>query len=121
MRRSNNTSKHPRAKPWKNEARKPDGSFGRSATRRKRIAEEKAQDLGKVEVSPDSKGKVLTKLELSKSDCCRWRARARQGSVEDRRHPGPSLNRLSPHDESLVFDVAPEHTDVSISFLSHFR
>ena len=62
MRRSNNTSKHPRAKPWKNEARKPDGSFGRSATRRKRTAQEKAQDLGKVEVSPDSKGKVLAKL-----------------------------------------------------------
>ena len=26
----------------------------------------------------------------SKNDCYRWRARARQGSLEDRRHPGPS-------------------------------
>ncbi len=49
----------------------------------------------------------------SKNDCYRWRARARQGSLEDRRHPGPSWNRLSPHEESVVLDVALEQTDLS--------
>ena len=62
----------------------------RSATRRKHTAEEKARVLEKVEASPGFKGKVLAKLGVSKSDCCRWRARARQGIFEDRKPPGPS-------------------------------
>ena len=54
----------------------------------------------------------------SKNDCYRWRARARQGSLEDRRHPGPSWNRLSPQEESVVLDVSLEHTDLSSSQLA---
>ena len=53
-------------------------------------ADKKAQVLETVEATPDSKRKVLAELGVSKSDCYRWRARARQGSLEDRRHPGPS-------------------------------
>ena len=75
--------------------------------------DEKAQVLQKVESSPGSKRKILSELGVSKSDCYRWRARARQGSLEDRRHPGPSWNRLSPQEESVVLDVALEQTDLS--------
>jgi hypothetical protein len=53
-------------------------------------ADEKAQFLEKVEASSGSKRKVLADLGGSKSDCYRWRARQRQGSLEDRRHPSPS-------------------------------
>ncbi|MFP6651120.1 MAG: helix-turn-helix domain-containing protein [Dehalococcoidia bacterium] len=60
-----------------------------------------------------SKRKVLAELGVSKSDCYRWRARARQGSLEDRRHPGPSWNRLSPDEESVALEVALEQTDLS--------
>ena len=76
-------------------------------------ADAKAQILQKVESSPGSKRKVLSELGVSKSDYYRWRSRARQGSLEDRRHPGPSWNRLSPHEESTVFEVALEQTDLS--------
>ncbi len=76
-------------------------------------ADEKAQDLEKVEATPGSKRKVLAELGVSKRDCYHWRARARQGSLEDRRHPGPSWNRLSPQEESVVLDVALEQTDLS--------
>ncbi|MFP6651701.1 MAG: hypothetical protein VCA17_05690, partial [Dehalococcoidia bacterium] len=68
--------------------------------------DEKAQVLQKVESSPGSKRKVLAGLGVSKSDCYRWRARARQGSLVDRRHPGPSWNRLSPQEESVALEVA---------------
>ena len=74
--------------------------------------DEKAQVLQKVESSPGSKRKVLSELGVSKSDCYRWRARARQGSLEYRRHPGPSWNRLSPSEESVGLDVALEQTDL---------
>ena len=74
-------------------------------------ADEKAQALQKVESSPGSKRKVLPELGVQ-NDCYRWRARHGQGSLEDRRHPGPSWNRLSPQEESVVLDVV-EHTDLS--------
>ena len=76
-------------------------------------ADEKAQVLGKVEASAGSKRKVLAELGVSKSDCYRWRARASHGSLEYRRHPGPSWNRLSPSEESVVLEVALEQTDLS--------
>ena len=75
--------------------------------------DEKAQVLQKVESSPGSKRKVLAELRVSKSDCYRWRARARQGSLEDRRHTGPSWNRLNPDEESVALEVALEQTDLS--------
>jgi len=43
---------------------------------------EKAQALQKVESSPGSKRKVLSKLGVSKSDRYRWRARHGQGSLD---------------------------------------
>jgi putative transposase len=76
-------------------------------------ADQKTQVPVKVESSPGSKRKVLAELGVSKSDCYRWRARARQGSLADRRHPGPSWNRLNPDEESVALEVALEHTDLS--------
>ena len=76
-------------------------------------ADKKAQVLEKVETSPGSKRKVLAELGVSKSAYYRWRARQRQGSLEDRRHPGPSWNRLSPGEESVVLEVALEQPDLS--------
>ena len=76
-------------------------------------AKEKAQVLEKVEATAGSKRKVLAELGVSKSAYYRWRARRRQGSLEDRRHPGPSWNRLSPQEESVVLEVAMEQTDLS--------
>ena len=76
-------------------------------------AKEKTQVLEKVEASPGSKRKVLSELGVSKSDCYRWRARRRQGSLEDRRHPGPSWNRLSPQEECVVLEVVLEQTGLS--------
>ncbi|MCH2318099.1 MAG: DDE-type integrase/transposase/recombinase, partial [SAR202 cluster bacterium] len=75
--------------------------------------DEKAQVLEKVESSPGSKRKVLAKLGVSKSGCYRWRARHGQGSLEDRRHPGPSWSHLSPQEESVALEVALAHTDLS--------
>ena len=76
-------------------------------------ADQKTQVLVRVESSPGAKRKVLAELGVSKSDCYRWRARARQGNLEDRRDSGPSWNRLSPGEESVVLDVALEQTDLS--------
>ncbi len=74
--------------------------------------DEKAQALQKVESSPGSKRKALSELGVSKSDRYRWRARHGQGSLEDRKHPGPSWNRLSPQEESVALEVALEQTDL---------
>ena len=76
-------------------------------------ADAKAQVLETVEATAGSKRKVLSEPGVSKSDCYRWRARHGQGSLEDRRHPGPSWNRLNPDEESVALEVALEHTDLS--------
>ena len=55
----------------------------------------------------------LVELGVSMSDCYRWRTRKRQSSLEDRRHPGPSWNRLSPQEESVALEVTLEQTDLS--------
>ena len=73
-------------------------------------ADAKAQSLEKVEASPGSKRKVLSELGVSKSDCYRWRARQKQRSLENRQHPGPSGNPLSPSEESMVLEVALDQT-----------
>jgi transposase len=75
--------------------------------------DEKAQVLEKVETSHGSKRKVMAELGVPKSTYYRWRARQSQGKLEDRRHPGPSWNRLSPQEESVALDVAMEYTDLS--------
>ena len=76
-------------------------------------ADAKAQSLEKVEASPGSKRKVLSELAVSKSDSYRWRARQKQGSLENRQHLGPSGNPLSPSEESVVLEVALDQTDPS--------
>ena len=75
--------------------------------------DEKAQVLEKVETSHGPKRKVMAELDVPKSTYYRWRARQRQGRLEDRRYPGPSWNRLSPQEESVVLEVAMEYTDLS--------
>jgi len=75
--------------------------------------DEKAQVLEKVEASYGPKRKVMAELGVPKSTYYRWRARQSQGRLVDRRHPGPSWNRLSPHEESVVLEVAMEYTDLS--------
>jgi putative transposase len=81
-------------------------------------ADAKAQIQEKVEASPGSKPKVLSELGVSKSDCYRWRARQKQGSLENRQHPGPSWNRLIPSEESVVLEVALDQTDLSLRQLA---
>jgi putative transposase len=75
--------------------------------------DEKAQVLETAEATAGSKRKVLSELGVFKSDCYRWRARQRLGSLEDRRHTGPSWNRLSPNEEEAALEVALEQTDLS--------
>ena len=60
MRRCNSASNHPRTKLRKNEARTPDGSFGRPG---QPLAGSTPQVLEKVEASPGSKGKVRIIIE----------------------------------------------------------
>ena len=76
-------------------------------------ADEKAHILEKVEASQGSKRQVMAELGVPKSTYYRWKARQSQGKLEDRRHPGPSWNRLSPQEESVVLEVAMEYTDLS--------
>ena len=80
--------------------------------------DEKVQVLEKVEASCGSKRKVMVELGVPKSTYYRWRARQSQGKLEDRRHPGPSWNRLSPREESVVLEVALEYTDLSSRLLA---
>ncbi len=75
--------------------------------------DEKVHILEKVEASYGSKRQVMAELGVPKSTYYRWRARQSQGKLEDRRHPGPSWNRLSPQEESAVLEVAMEYTDLS--------
>ena len=75
--------------------------------------DEKVHILEKVEASQGPKRQVMAELGVPKSTYYRWRARQSQGRLVDRRHPGPSWNRLSPHEESVVLEVAMEYTDLS--------
>ncbi|MFP6565997.1 MAG: transposase [Dehalococcoidia bacterium] len=71
------------------------GAVSRRRRRQRMNVDEKAQVFQKVESSPGSKRKVLAEVGVSKSDCYRWRARQKQGRLEDRRHPIPSWFRES--------------------------
>jgi len=76
-------------------------------------AEQKATVLKRVEGSPGSRRRVMAELGVPKSTYYRWRARQRQGSLEDRSSGIRSWNRLSPEEDSVVLDVAVEYTDLS--------
>ena len=75
--------------------------------------EEKAAVLERVEASPGSRRKVMEELGISKSTYYRWRARQRQGSLEDGSSGIRPWNALTPEEESKVLEVALEHTDLS--------
>ena len=75
--------------------------------------EEKAQVLEKIEASHGSKRQVMTELGVPKSTYYRWRARQSHGRLGDSRHTGPSWNRLSPQEESVILEVAMGYTDLS--------
>ncbi len=75
--------------------------------------DEKAQVLEKVEASPGPKRKVMAELGVPKSTYYRWKARQSQGRLGDCRHPGPSWNRLSIQEESVVLEAAMDYTDLS--------
>ncbi len=76
-------------------------------------AGEKTTVLERVEASPGHRGKIMAELGVSKSTYYRWRARQRQGRLEDRSSGIRSWNRLTPEEESVVLRVAMEYTDLS--------
>ncbi len=76
-------------------------------------ADEKAEVLERVETSPGSRRKVMAELGVPKSTYYRWRARQRQGRLDDRSSGISVWNRLTPEEESVVLQVAMEHTDLS--------
>ncbi len=76
-------------------------------------ADAKVQVLERVEASPGSKRKVMAELGVPKSTYYRWRARQGQGRLEDRSSSLSVWNRLTPEEESVVLEVAMEHTDLS--------
>ena len=76
-------------------------------------ATEKADVISKVEASPGSRRKIMAESGIPKSTYYRWRARQRQGKLEDRPHGDRSWNALTPLEKSVVLDVANEYTDRS--------
>ncbi len=76
-------------------------------------ADEKATALERVEAFPGSRRKVMAELGVPKSTYYRWRARQRQGNLEDTSSGIRAWNALTPEEESVVLGVAMEHTDLS--------
>ncbi len=76
-------------------------------------AMEKADVISNVEGSGGSRRKIMTELGIPKSTYYRWRARQRQGKLEDRSHGDRSWNALTPEEKSVVLDTANEYTDLS--------
>ncbi len=76
-------------------------------------SDEKTEVLERVEASPGSRRKVMAELGVPKSTYYRWRARLNQGGLEDRSSGISVWNRLTPEEESVVLEVAMEHTDLS--------
>ena len=76
-------------------------------------ATEKADVISKVEASPGFRRKIMAESGIPKSTYYRWRARQRQGKLEDRPHSDRSWNALTPEEKSVVLDVANEYTDRS--------
>ena len=74
---------------------------------------EKADVITKVEASPGSRRKLMAESGIPKSTYYRWRARQRQGMLEDKPQGGRSWNALTPEEKSVVLDVANEYTDLS--------
>ena len=76
-------------------------------------SDEKTEVLERVEASPGSRRKVMAELGVPKSTYYRWRARLNQGGLEDRSSGISVWNRLTPEEESVVLEVAMEHTELS--------
>ncbi len=76
-------------------------------------ADEKAAVLERVETSPGSRRKVMAELGVPKSTYYRWRARQRQGRLDDRSSGISVWNALTPGEASVVLQVAMEYTNLS--------
>ena len=76
-------------------------------------SDEKTEVLERVEASPGSRRRVMTELGVPKSTYYRWRARQRQGRLEDQSSGIKTWNALTPGEESVVLQVAMEYTDLS--------
>ena len=81
-------------------------------------ATEKADVISKVEASPGSRRKIMAESGIPKSTYYRWRARQRQGRLEDRSYGDRSWNALRPQEKTVVLDVANEYTNLSSRQLS---
>jgi transposase InsO family protein len=81
-------------------------------------ATEKADVISKVEASPGSRRKIMAESGIPKSTYYRWRARQRQGRLEDRSHGDRSWDALRPQEKTVVLDVANEYTNLSSRQLS---
>ena len=81
-------------------------------------ATEKADVISKVEASPGSRRKIMAESGIPKSTYYRWRARQRQGRLEDRSHGDRSWNALRRQEKTVVLDVANEYTNLSSRQLS---
>ena len=75
--------------------------------------DEKATVLERVEALPGSRRKIMAELGVPKSTYYRWRARQRQGRLDDTSSGIRSWNALTPEEESVVLLVAMEYTDLS--------
>ena len=76
-------------------------------------SDEKTEVFERVEASPGTRRKVMAELGVPKSTYYRWRARLNQGGLEDRSSGISVWNRLTPEEESVVLEVAMEHTELS--------
>jgi transposase InsO family protein len=76
-------------------------------------ADEKATVLQRVEASSGSRRRVMAELGVPKSTYYRWRARQRQGRLEDRSSSISVWNQLTPEEASVVLEVAMDYTDLS--------
>ena len=76
-------------------------------------ANENAVVLERVEASPGSKRRVMVELGVPKSTYYRWRAKQRQGGLEDQSSGIKTWNTLTPEEEAVVLQVAMEYTHLS--------
>jgi len=77
-------------------------------------AQERSNIISRVEETQRGKRKILTQLQVPKSTCYRWRARALQGkqdsSTSSTRIP---WNKLGPPEEATVLAAARESPEWS--------
>jgi len=80
--------------------------------------DEKATVLERVEASPGCRRRVMAELGVPKSTYYRWKARQRQGRLEDRSSGIKTWNALTPEEEAVVLEVAMDYADLSSRHLA---